>query len=240
MTTLPLVAYGSDSDESGGSGRESRSASRSRSPTGSPNGRESRSESAASSSKQNETPSTADLQRGDAAGDAGVEMMEVDGGDSLQQPTTPATGEAEETAGVQRTPPARRAPVQLPPSPPGSPKAEVQEKFANLFNMKFQRGMDMNKQILSRKEVKNPAIYDKLKEDHGVDEYGTNYVPTGARDEIVLEEADYYEKLAEEQSKVIEQEERRAAKAAAAAAASTAAPAAAIPAAKERSRADKR
>ena len=52
----------------------------------------------------------------------------------------------------------------------------------------------MNRQILSRKEFKNPAIYDKLKEDYGVNEYGTNY-NINDRDAIVLDPSDYYDQL---------------------------------------------
>lgn len=54
----------------------------------------------------------------------------------------------------------------------------------------------MNAQILNRKEFKNPAIYDKLKADFQVNEYGTNY-PNSIKDNIVLDESDYYEKLCE-------------------------------------------
>lgn len=52
----------------------------------------------------------------------------------------------------------------------------------------------MNTQILNRKEFKNPAIYDKLKEDFGVNEYGTNYLCKDG-DNIPLDAGDYYDKL---------------------------------------------
>lgn len=52
----------------------------------------------------------------------------------------------------------------------------------------------MNRQILNRKEFKNPAIYDKLKEDYGVNEYGTNYV-INEQSAILLDPSDYYDKL---------------------------------------------
>jgi hypothetical protein len=52
----------------------------------------------------------------------------------------------------------------------------------------------MNAQILNRKEFKNPAIYDKLKSDYQVNEYGTNYPCTG-KDHIELDPSDYYDKL---------------------------------------------
>jgi hypothetical protein len=52
----------------------------------------------------------------------------------------------------------------------------------------------MNAQIVNRKEFKNSAIYDKLKDDYGVNEYGTNYVCT----DINLDPNDYYDKLSDE------------------------------------------
>lgn len=52
----------------------------------------------------------------------------------------------------------------------------------------------MTTHITSRKEFKNPAIYDKLIEDFGVNEYGTNYPCTGG-DTIPLDPSDYYDKL---------------------------------------------
>ncbi|KAI6211432.1 SAP30-binding protein [Aphelenchoides besseyi] len=130
---------------------------------------------------------------------------------STQQPNTPTSltllNEPSESVEQFQPPPIARTFAELPPSPPGEIDDELQ--FEKLFKMKFEHGMDMNRQILQRKDFKNPAIYDKMKEEYGVNEYGTNYVDTGAKDEIHLDESDYYDKLSEEQSRVIEQEEKR-------------------------------
>jgi len=81
----------------------------------------------------------------------------------------------------------------LPPSPPGPCSEELKAKFIKLFGYKEQ-GLNMNAQILNRKEFKNPGIYDKLKTDFQVNEYGTNYSRTG-KDNIPLDPSDYYDKL---------------------------------------------
>ncbi|KAI6183237.1 hypothetical protein M3Y97_00467500 [Aphelenchoides bicaudatus] len=95
----------------------------------------------------------------------------------------------------------------LPPSPPGSCNEKVAERFVTLFNHKDRTGLNMNSQILNRKEFKNPAIYDKLKEDFGVDEYGTNYLSKDG-DCIPLDPSDFYDKLSEEQTKIMERDEQ--------------------------------
>ncbi|KAI6206400.1 hypothetical protein M3Y94_00906400 [Aphelenchoides besseyi] len=201
-----LVGYGSDSESGSEGAANSRSSSRSSSPS---REEENGSHQSGSSVPQTGTPSTFEANRSDAVN---LEPMDTDD-NSIQQPNTPtplnSLNEPSEAVKQLQPPPIARTFADLPPSPTGEIDEELQDKFDRLFKMKFEQRIDMNRMILQRKDFKNPSIYDKMKEEYGVNEYGTNYVDTGARDEIHLEESDYYDKLAEEQSRVIEQEEKR-------------------------------
>ncbi|CAD5207227.1 unnamed protein product [Bursaphelenchus okinawaensis] len=98
--------------------------------------------------------------------------------------------------------------IALPPSPTSEVDPAIAAKFRNLFEYKEKRNLDMNKVLTNRKDFKNPSMYEKLKEQFDIDEYGTNFDKT--RNEFLqFEEEDYYDSLSETQAKMTEKEQNK-------------------------------
>ncbi|XP_067940799.1 SAP30-binding protein-like [Watersipora subatra] len=96
--------------------------------------------------------------------------------------------------------------VQIPPSPPGSPPKSLIENIARICK----RGQGcLDASIASRKEFRNPSIYEKLLSHLGVDEKGTNYPPE-LYDPSIWDKSSFYDELAKLQN--IEMEKRKAEK----------------------------
>ena len=65
--------------------------------------------------------------------------------------------------------------LHLPPDPEGRCSKQLQDKIKRLFEKKIKEGENLNKAIQSRKDFRNPSIYDKLILFLGIEERGTNF-----------------------------------------------------------------
>jgi hypothetical protein len=65
--------------------------------------------------------------------------------------------------------------INLPPAPSGQCKPELQAKIVQLLQKQRQRNIRLNKSVQSRKDFRNPSIYEKLVGFLGLDELGSNY-----------------------------------------------------------------
>ncbi len=97
---------------------------------------------------------------------------------------------------------------KLPPEPPGFCDEQIQEKVNRVMKKKEQ-GFDMNYVIQSKKNFRNPSIYEKLIEHVDIDEFGTNF-PKELYDGHLFGPESYYDVLAKDQRADMD---RRAAKA---------------------------
>ncbi|GMS79178.1 hypothetical protein PENTCL1PPCAC_1353, partial [Pristionchus entomophagus] len=78
----------------------------------------------------------------------------------FEGPATPRAEEAREVA--------------VPPAPDTAVDPEVQEKFRKMFENKA-RGQNINQFIQTRKDFKNPSIYELFIESHEIKEFGSNF-----------------------------------------------------------------
>ncbi|XP_039268551.2 uncharacterized protein LOC120343445 [Styela clava] len=67
--------------------------------------------------------------------------------------------------------------VSIPPEPEGRCSSSLQDKITRFMERKVTHGEDLNQAIQSRKDFRNPSIYDKLILYLGIDELGTNFPP---------------------------------------------------------------
>ncbi|XP_036614307.1 SAP30-binding protein-like [Trichosurus vulpecula] len=88
--------------------------------------------------------------------------------------------------------------IKIPPEPPGRCSDHLQDKIQKLYDWKIKEGMDMNYIIQSKKEFKNPRIYEKLIQYCSIDEIGSNH-PKELFDPYGWSEDSYYEALAKAQ-----------------------------------------
>jgi len=65
--------------------------------------------------------------------------------------------------------------LYLPPDPEGRCSIQLQDKMKRLYEKKIKEGENLNKAIQSRKDFRNPSIYDKLILYLGIEERGTNF-----------------------------------------------------------------
>lgn len=86
----------------------------------------------------------------------------------------------------------------LPPEPTGKCAPELQEKISNLFYKVQHEGLDVNKEIQSKKTFRNPSIYEKLIDYCGLNEFGTNY-PPHIYDPLRWGKESFYDELAKVQ-----------------------------------------
>lgn len=86
----------------------------------------------------------------------------------------------------------------LPPEPTGKCAPELQEKITNLFYKVQNEGLDVNKEIQSKKAFRNPSIYEKLIDYCGLNEFGTNY-PPHIYDPLRWGKESFYDELAKVQ-----------------------------------------
>ena len=95
--------------------------------------------------------------------------------------------------------------VQLPPEPPGRCSRELEEKIAGYLKKK--EGMDLNRHLQERKDLRNPSIYEKLVEICKLDQFGTNY-PEHLFNPHEWDEESHYDKLLTAQKKAYEKKEK--------------------------------
>merc|ERR1712136_363021 len=65
--------------------------------------------------------------------------------------------------------------IELPPEPEGSCSPALQEKIRNLYEQKIRGGGNLIYAIQSRKDFRNPSIYEKFLLLLGIEERGTNF-----------------------------------------------------------------
>ncbi|CAD5211131.1 unnamed protein product [Bursaphelenchus xylophilus] len=121
------------------------------------------------------------------------------GGSNCPTPSRESEGENEEI---------NEEITQLPPEPEGEVDPDVEANFHRFFKYKEQRKCDMNKLLTERKDFKNPSMYEKLKEQFDIDEYGSNF-DKRKHEFIQFEDEDYYDALSETQAKITEKEQSR-------------------------------
>lgn len=97
--------------------------------------------------------------------------------------------------------------VQIPPEPPGSCSADIQEKISRLYTKMQTEGLDMNALIQQKKNFRNPSIYEKLIQFCGINELGTNY-PPAIYDPLKWSKESYYEELAKVQKVEMDKREK--------------------------------
>lgn len=95
----------------------------------------------------------------------------------------------------------------LPPEPPGRCSQTLQDKISKLYERKLRDGKDMNASIQTRKDFRNPSIYEKLIAYCGIDEMGTNYPPE-VYDPHCWGPSSYYEELSKRQKEEMDRREK--------------------------------
>ncbi|XP_005098201.1 SAP30-binding protein [Aplysia californica] len=67
--------------------------------------------------------------------------------------------------------------IKIPPEPPGNCSFQLQRKIEDMYDRMRKEGLDLNRVIQSKKNFRNPSIYEKLIEFCHIDEKGTNFPP---------------------------------------------------------------
>lgn len=96
--------------------------------------------------------------------------------------------------------------VRLPPQPEGHCSKSLQENIVQKLEKKKQ-GLNVNEYIQSKKDFRNPSIYDKLVNFIGIDEHGTNF-PRHLYDPSVWGPESYYDELAKTQKEHHDKKEK--------------------------------
>ncbi|EEB15663.1 SAP30-binding protein, putative [Pediculus humanus corporis] len=96
--------------------------------------------------------------------------------------------------------------MELPPEPSGKCSPHLIEKVLKLHE-KIENGLDMNNMIQSRKDFRNPSIYEKLIQFCGLNELGTNY-PANVYDPLKWGKESFYEELAKTQKIEMDKREK--------------------------------
>ncbi|KAK6624870.1 hypothetical protein RUM44_011734 [Polyplax serrata] len=96
--------------------------------------------------------------------------------------------------------------IELPAEPSGRCSPRLIEKVMKLHE-KIESGLDMNNMIQSRKDFRNPSIYEKLIQFCGLNELGTNY-PASIYDPLKWGKESFYEELANVQKIEMDRREK--------------------------------
>ena len=97
--------------------------------------------------------------------------------------------------------------VELPPEPTGRCSKVLQEKVVSLLQKEQKLGLDLNKHLQTRKDFRNPSIYEKLVTICDLDEFGTNF-PEHLYNPKDWGEESHYNNLLESQKKAYEKREK--------------------------------
>lgn len=96
--------------------------------------------------------------------------------------------------------------IELPSEPTGRCSPRLIDKVIKLHE-KIESGLDMNNMIQSRKDFRNPSIYEKLIQFCGLNELGTNY-PASIYDPLKWGKESFYEELAKVQKIEMDKREK--------------------------------
>ena len=91
--------------------------------------------------------------------------------------------------------------VRLPAEPEGRCSKSLQEKIARMIERKNNKGLNVNEYVQSKKEFRNPSIYEKLVSFIGINEHGTNF-PKKLYDPTIWGPESCYDNLAKVQKAV--------------------------------------
>jgi len=94
----------------------------------------------------------------------------------------------------------------LPPEPSGHCSKALQDKINEYYKM-MREGVDMTKKIESKKEYRNPSLYEKLIQFCNIRELDTNYPPNLYNPDMYGPES-YYEELAKTQKQDMDKREK--------------------------------
>ena len=97
--------------------------------------------------------------------------------------------------------------LYLPPDPEGRCSLQLQDKMKRLYERKIKEGENLNQAIQSRKDFRNPSIYDKLILYLGIEERGTNFAKSDFNPSSWRKVPDY-EDLARAQREDVAKRER--------------------------------
>ncbi|KAI9818178.1 MAG: hypothetical protein M1827_000803 [Pycnora praestabilis] len=103
--------------------------------------------------------------------------------------------------------------LDIPPSPPGSPSASTDAKFAHFLQLKKQ-GIHFNEKLARSSALKNPSLLQKLMDFAGIDEKAqyASTLPQGIWDPNAFPAWAYKEELAKSQQEVLKWKEEEKAK----------------------------
>lgn len=96
--------------------------------------------------------------------------------------------------------------VRLPAEPEGRCSKSLQEKIARMIEKK-KKGLNVNEYVQSKKEFRNPSIYEKLVNFIGINEHGTNF-PKKLYDPTIWGPESYYDNLAKVQKEYHDRKEK--------------------------------
>lgn len=96
--------------------------------------------------------------------------------------------------------------VRLPAEPEGRCSKSLQEKIARMIEKK-KKGLNVNEYVQSKKEFRNPSIYEKLVNFIGINEHGTNF-PKKLYDPTIWGPESHYDNLAKVQKEYHDRKEK--------------------------------
>ncbi|XP_049877022.1 SAP30-binding protein [Pectinophora gossypiella] len=97
--------------------------------------------------------------------------------------------------------------VVIPPEPAGKCSKELQETIAKYYSRMQNEGLDVNKLIQSKKNFRNPSIYEKLIQFCDINELDTNYPPE-IYDPLRWGKESYFDELARVQKLEMDRREK--------------------------------
>lgn len=97
--------------------------------------------------------------------------------------------------------------VRLPAEPEGRCSKSLQEKIARMIERKNNKGLNVNEYVQSKKEFRNPSIYEKLVSFIGINEHGTNF-PKKLYDPTIWGPESCYDNLAKVQKEYHDRKEK--------------------------------
>ncbi|XP_022094170.1 SAP30-binding protein-like [Acanthaster planci] len=163
------------------------------------------------SDDDNETKTGQGLVEGEEAADVDIisddEMPQVQGlakvaDDTYLNASTNSVSAVAFSESIRRSCSTDEGDVKLPPEPTGRCSKHLQDKIANFYKKRF----NLN-QIQTRKDFRNPSIYEKLISYLRIDELGSNY-PTDVFNPHGWDESSYYEALSKVQKEDMAKREK--------------------------------
>ncbi|XP_059154430.1 SAP30-binding protein-like [Physella acuta] len=97
--------------------------------------------------------------------------------------------------------------IKIPPEPTGKCSVQLQKKIEDMYERMRREGLDLNRAIQSKKNFRNPSIYEKLIDYCHIDEKGTNFPPE-IYDPHIWGKESFYDELDKLQRKDMERREK--------------------------------